>query len=54
MEVLEALKLIRTTMDSVKVEGISNMDRLVGCANMLDTVIQIIESGAKEKENTDG
>lgn len=54
MNILEALKLIRTTMDTIKVEGISNMDRLVGCANMINTVIQIIESDAKEKEDTDG
>lgn len=49
MDLITGLKLVRTTLDSVEVVGIANMDKLVGCDNMLKTCIDVLEDMEKNK-----
>lgn len=42
--IITGLKKVRYTMDNITVVGVSNMDKLVGCANVIDTVIQVMEA----------
>lgn len=46
MDITTALKTVLSTMDTIRVEGLDNMDKFVGCAGMLQTVIQILETPA--------
>lgn len=62
MDIITGLKLVRSTLDTIKVEGIENMNRLVGCASMLDTIVKIMETPQEpeskepesEEESVDG
>lgn len=51
----ELIKMIITTLDTVEVKGRDNMDKLLGCINALETVVQSSEIQNKiNKEEANG
>lgn len=58
-DVIEGIKMVLSTMDRIKVEGIDNMDKFVGCADILRKILRVLElpeSADKQpdKEENDG
>lgn len=49
-ETLILLKTIHRTFDTISLQGIDNMSKLVGCANALDTAMTQIEGLVSENE----
>lgn len=48
MKIIQLLRAIRNTLELISVSGKDNMDRLLGCIKMLDTILAGLEE--KEKE----
>lgn len=55
-KIINLLKAVRHTMNSIEVRGIDNQDMFVGCANAIQTAIQDLEklSVNNEKEEHNG
>lgn len=47
------LKMVISTLDGVEVKGKDNLDRLLGCINALESVVQA-EEAAKKKPAANG
>lgn len=46
------IKLVVSTLNSVEVKGKDNLDKLLGCINALESVVQIMEKAEPSpKEN---
>ena len=39
----ELIKMVISTLDSIEVKGRGNLDKLLGCINALETVVQSVE-----------
>lgn len=51
----ELIKMVITTLDTIEVKGRDNMDKLLGCINALETVVQSSEIQNKlNKEEANG
>lgn len=51
-ETLTLLSAVKATLNTISVAGVDNMDKLVGCAHAIDTVIkQLSNQINKEAEN---
>lgn len=51
----ELIKMVITTLDTIEVKGRDNMDKLLGCINALETVVQSSEVHSKlNKEEANG
>ena len=51
----ELIKMVISTLDTIEVKGRDNMDKLLGCINALETVVQSSEIQNKlNKEETNG
>ena len=51
----ELIKMVISTLDTIEVKGRDNMDKLLGCINALETVVQSAEIQHKlEKEEANG
>ena len=51
----ELIKMVISTLDSIEVKGRDNLDKLLGCINALESVVQSAEVQSKlNKEETDG
>lgn len=49
------IKMVITTLDTIEVKGRDNLDKLLGCINALETVVQSAEVQKKlEKEEAHG
>lgn len=54
------IKMVISTLNGVEVKGKDNLDKLLGCINALETVVQVMEAAPKQaaapenKENADG
>ena len=46
------LKMVISTLDSVEVKGKDNLDRLLGCINALESVVQAEEAAQKKPSAT--
>lgn len=44
---LTILKLVRVTLDSIEVKGKDNLDKLLGCINAVDSLIQVAETASQ-------
>ena len=53
MDVVTMLRLVRQNMDEIPVIGINHQNRMVGCAQVLDAVINDLQEAQKAtEENT--
>lgn len=51
----ELIKMVISTLDTIEVKGRDNMDKLLGCINALETVVQSSEIQNKlNKEEANG
>lgn len=51
----ELIKMVISTLDSIEVRGRDNLDKLLGCINALETIVQSVEAQKKlEKEEANG
>lgn len=51
----ELIKMVISTLDTIEVKGRDNLDKLLGCINALETVVQSAEVQKKlEKEEANG
>ena len=51
----ELIKMVISTLDTIEVRGRDNLDKMLGCINALETVVQSIEIQHKlEKEEANG
>lgn len=46
---MNLIKLVLSTLNDIEVKGKSNMDKLLGCINALESEIQIMESASTRK-----
>ena len=55
-QVINLLRSVEATMDTISITGIDNQDKFVGCAQAVKTVAQQISDyiASAEKEVTDG
>lgn len=53
MENLTLLKVVISTLNSVEVKGKDNLDRLLGCINALESLVQITEEAQNVPSTTD-
>lgn len=51
MNTIDIIRLIRRTLDTIRVSGKEDIDAMLGCMNALDTLVNTLE---KEKEQDDG
>ena len=48
----EVLETVRRTLNTIAVSGKDNMNKLLGCINALDSVLEAVKQ-ASEKESSD-
>ena len=49
------IKMVISTLDTIEVKGRDNLDKLLGCINALESVVQSFEIQKKlDKEEADG
>ena len=55
-DIVNLLRAVVATMETISVVGIDNQDKFVGCANAIKTVIQKLEQlpTAEKKEEPEG
>ena len=51
---VSTLRAVASTLNLVEVKGKNNLDKLLGCINALETVVQAIESTPGEEEQNGG
>lgn len=56
---VDLIKLVISTLNDIEVKGKNNLDKLLGCINALEDVVQIMEANPahdieQEKEVNDG
>lgn len=52
MNLLTALMAIKNTLEQLDIKATQqNCDKLLGCMNTLDKIMEIIKKGKEEKEN---
>lgn len=54
MDLVSSLCMVRNTLECISVEGIDNMDKMVGAAKMLDRVINAMESIQTSEDSEKG
>lgn len=50
---LTLIKMVTSTLNTVEVKGKDNLDKLLGCINALENVVQIMEAAPTPPNNTD-
>lgn len=51
----DLIKMVISTLDSIEVKGRDNLDKLLGCINALESVVQSVEiKNTLNKEDEDG
>lgn len=46
------IKMVISTLNDVEVKGKDNLDKMLGCINALESVVQIMEAAPAQRQNS--